>query len=144
MQADSCTQTRKAIVTDICTKETMELKVSCRISTRGMEVWSTILNINPSFNRWNRAMRYPQGIRNPRVRCQLKKKLVIVFWDKEGVILVIFLSRETTVKSDHHIETLRILNPRLCRVPPTTQSLKYCFSTTKLSLTQVWAPKRPS
>jgi hypothetical protein len=73
MQTDSCTPTRKAVIADICTTETIEAKVSCRISTRGMKLWSIILHMNPSGNGWTSAIGYPQGIRNKRVRCQLEK-----------------------------------------------------------------------
>lgn len=65
-----------------------------------------------------------------------EENMVRVFWNKKGVILVIFLPGVTKVKPDHHIETLRILNTRLYRFPSTTQSLMYCPSTTKLSRMQ--------
>jgi hypothetical protein len=111
---------------------TIEVRASCHRFSWEMKTGSTILNPNPSSNRWSEAVSCPQqGRRNSRVCCQLEK-LWLVFWDEKGVILVNFLPRGTTVNSDRYIKTPRNPNTHLCQVRPTrkmSEVLLLCHST---------------
>ena len=49
----------------------------------------------------------PQEPRNSKVNVQLEKLWRLCVWDIEGVILVDFMPKGTTINSDAYIDTLR-------------------------------------
>ena len=74
----------------------------------------------PELKRSSMEMRHPTS---PRVKkfksqCSAGKIMATVFWDIEGVILVGFMPKGSTINSDVYIDTLRKLKARLRRVRP--------------------------
>ena len=57
------------------------------------------------------------------------KIMATVFWDIEGVILVDFMPKGTTINSDAYIDTLRKLKAKLRRVRPHLDMSKVLLQT---------------
>ena len=60
-----------------------------------------------------------------------EKVMVTVFWDSVGVILVDFMSKETTSNLDVHIDTLKKLKARVQRVQTALVFSKVLFQQDK-------------
>ena len=82
----------------------------------GDETW--IYHYEPESKRSSIKWRHPTSPRVKKFKSQrlARKIMATVFWDIEGVILVDFMPKGTTITSDVYIDTLRKLKARLRRV----------------------------
>ena len=84
----------------------------------GDETW--VHHYEPLSKRSSMEWRHPTSPRAKKFKSQRSagKIMATVFWDIEGVILVDFMPKGTTINSDAYIDTLRKLKAKLRRVRP--------------------------
>ena len=84
----------------------------------GDETW--VHHYESESKRSSMEWRHPTSPRVKKFKSQRSagKIMATVFWDIEGVILVDFMPKGTTINSDVYIDTLRKLKARLRRVRP--------------------------
>ena len=82
----------------------------------GDETW--VHHYEPQLKRSSMEWRHPTSPRAKKFKSQRSagKIMATVFWDIEGVILVDFMPKGTTINSDAYINTLRKLKAKLRRV----------------------------
>ena len=84
----------------------------------GDETW--VHHYKPESKRSSMEWRRPTSPRIKKFKSQRSagKIMAAVFWDIEGIILVDFMPKGTSINSDVYIDTLRKLKARLRRVQP--------------------------
>ena len=84
----------------------------------GDETW--VHHYEPQSKRSSMKWRHPTSPRAKKFKSQRSagKIMATVFWDIEGVILIDFMPKGTTINSDAYIDTLRKLKAKLRRVRP--------------------------